>query len=216
MPFTIAIDGPAASGKGTIARALAQRFGFLHLDTGLLYRAVGAMGGDPVAAARALTPEDLLRPGEGGRAQERADLPPESAAGDEDEPLHALGEEVEELHRDPPTERVPDDGHPVDPEAIEQVAQGARVGAEGVVARRLVRLTVAEEVGHDDAVVVIQPVDQPAPLPLRAQDAVDEEHRRAGAAVHIGQLVPVQGHGARDHAFHECRSSRSGKPVTPR
>ena len=61
MPFTIAIDGPAASGKGTIARALAQRFGFLHLDTGLLYRAVGAKGGDPVAAARALTPEDLLR-----------------------------------------------------------------------------------------------------------------------------------------------------------
>ena len=51
MPFTIAIDGPAASGKGTIARALAARFGFPHLDTGLLYRAVGAMGGDPVAAA---------------------------------------------------------------------------------------------------------------------------------------------------------------------
>lgn len=37
----IAIDGPVAAGKGTIARALAQRFGFAHLDTGLLYRAVG-------------------------------------------------------------------------------------------------------------------------------------------------------------------------------
>lgn len=61
MPFTIAIDGPAASGKGTLARALAQRFGFHHLDTGLLYRAVGAMGGDPVAAAQALTPADLTR-----------------------------------------------------------------------------------------------------------------------------------------------------------
>ena len=45
MPFTIAIDGPAASGKGTIARALALRFSFHHLDTGLLYRAVGARGG---------------------------------------------------------------------------------------------------------------------------------------------------------------------------
>ena len=55
MPFTIAIDGPAASGKGTIARALAERFGFHHLDTGLLYRAVGAMGGDPIAAAQALS-----------------------------------------------------------------------------------------------------------------------------------------------------------------
>lgn len=62
MPFTIAIDGPAASGKGTIGRALAQSFGFAHLDTGLLYRAVGAMGGDPVATARALRPEDLTRP----------------------------------------------------------------------------------------------------------------------------------------------------------
>ena len=40
--FTVAIDGPAASGKGTIGRALAARFGFRHLDTGLLYRAVGA------------------------------------------------------------------------------------------------------------------------------------------------------------------------------
>jgi cytidylate kinase len=61
MIFTVAIDGPAAAGKGTLARALADRFGFAHLDTGLLYRAVGAMGGDPVAAARRLTPADLAR-----------------------------------------------------------------------------------------------------------------------------------------------------------
>lgn len=47
----IAVDGPAASGKGTIARALAAHFGLPHLDTGLLYRAVGVAttraGGDP-------------------------------------------------------------------------------------------------------------------------------------------------------------------------
>jgi CMP/dCMP kinase len=47
----IAVDGPAASGKGTIARALADHFGLPHLDTGLLYRAVGLSvlrhGGDP-------------------------------------------------------------------------------------------------------------------------------------------------------------------------
>ncbi len=61
MIFTVAIDGPAAAGKGTISRALAARFGFRHLDTGLLYRAVGVKGGDPVAAARSLTPEDLAR-----------------------------------------------------------------------------------------------------------------------------------------------------------
>lgn len=47
----IAVDGPAASGKGTIARALAAHYGLPHLDTGLLYRAVGLAvsraGGDP-------------------------------------------------------------------------------------------------------------------------------------------------------------------------
>jgi cytidylate kinase len=47
----IAVDGPAASGKGTIAKALAKHYGLPHLDTGLLYRAVGISvlrgGGDP-------------------------------------------------------------------------------------------------------------------------------------------------------------------------
>ena len=62
MQFTIAIDGPAAAGKGTISRALAREFGFAHLDTGLLYRAVGMKGGDPVAAARTLSQADLDRP----------------------------------------------------------------------------------------------------------------------------------------------------------
>jgi CMP/dCMP kinase len=61
MIFTVAIDGPAAAGKGTIARAVAARFGFAHLDTGLLYRAVGAKAGDPIAAARSLTVDDLSR-----------------------------------------------------------------------------------------------------------------------------------------------------------
>ena len=63
--FTVAIDGPAAAGKGTIARALAEAFGFAHLDTGLLYRAVGMIagaGGDAVQAARDLRPQDLARP----------------------------------------------------------------------------------------------------------------------------------------------------------
>ncbi len=64
MSITIAIDGPAASGKGTIARALAEHFGFAHLDTGLLYRAVGRLmleGADPAQAARTLSAETLER-----------------------------------------------------------------------------------------------------------------------------------------------------------
>lgn len=62
MIFTVAIDGPAAAGKGTISKAVAKHFGFAHLDTGLLYRAVGAKvlsGADPLKAAQTLDPSDL-------------------------------------------------------------------------------------------------------------------------------------------------------------
>jgi cytidylate kinase len=84
MIFTVAIDGPAAAGKGTISRAVAERFGFRHLDTGLLYRAVGAKGGDPVAAARGLTADDMNRPGlrtlQAGQAASRVAAIPEVRA----------------------------------------------------------------------------------------------------------------------------------------
>jgi CMP/dCMP kinase len=84
MIFTVAIDGPAAAGKGTIGRAVAAHFGFAHLDTGLLYRAVGAKGGDPVAAAQALTPADLerddLRTLTAGQAASRVAVIPEVRA----------------------------------------------------------------------------------------------------------------------------------------
>ena len=62
MAFTIAIDGPAAAGKGTVSKAVAAHFGFAHLDTGLLYRATGRRtldGTDPVEAAKSLQAEDL-------------------------------------------------------------------------------------------------------------------------------------------------------------
>ena len=71
MSLIIAIDGPAAAGKGTLARRLAAHLGLPHLDTGLLYRATGRRvldaGGDPAdpatatAAAGALLAEDLQR-----------------------------------------------------------------------------------------------------------------------------------------------------------
>ena len=84
QPFTVAIDGPAAAGKGTISRAVAARFGFAHLDTGALSRAVGVKGGDPVAAAQSLTPEDLarddLRSLEAGQAASRVAVIPEVRA----------------------------------------------------------------------------------------------------------------------------------------
>jgi cytidylate kinase len=57
-PIVIAVDGPAASGKGTIARALAAHLGLPHMDTGMLYRSVALsmfrFGGDPASEFEAL------------------------------------------------------------------------------------------------------------------------------------------------------------------
>jgi cytidylate kinase len=57
-PLVIAVDGPAASGKGTVARALARHFGLPHMDTGLLYRAAALnlwrWGGDPASEFEAV------------------------------------------------------------------------------------------------------------------------------------------------------------------
>jgi CMP/dCMP kinase len=78
----IAIDGPAAAGKGTLARRLAVELGLPYLDTGLLYRAVGRRvleaGADPAdpavaeAQARALQPQDLERSDLRGPAADHA------------------------------------------------------------------------------------------------------------------------------------------------
>ena len=89
MPI-IAVDGPAASGKGTLARRLAEHFGFHWLDTGLLYRAVAwrVPDGDPqqaIAVARAFDAAWLAEPelrGEviGRRASQVSVLPEVRAA----------------------------------------------------------------------------------------------------------------------------------------
>ena len=87
MSFTVAIDGPAAAGKGTISRGVATHFGFAHLDTGLLYRAVGRCsldGTNPVEAAQALTADELeqgdLRTAEIAQAASKVAVIPEVRA----------------------------------------------------------------------------------------------------------------------------------------
>ncbi|APX21469.1 MAG: (d)CMP kinase [Rhodobacteraceae bacterium] len=87
MSFTIAIDGPAAAGKGTISKAVAAHFGVGHLDTGLLYRAVGRRmldGVEPIEAAQALVAEDLeaegLRSPEVAQAASKVAVIPEVRA----------------------------------------------------------------------------------------------------------------------------------------
>ncbi len=85
MSFTVAIDGPAAAGKGTLSKEVARHFGFAHLDTGLLYRATGLRtldGTDPVEAAQALQAADLedadaLRTPEVAQAASRVAAVPE-------------------------------------------------------------------------------------------------------------------------------------------
>lgn len=87
-PLVIAIDGPAASGKGTLARRLAEHFRLPHLDTGLLYRAVGwataNTGRMPAEAAAALQAADLdnpaLRGDEAGQAGSKVAAIPEVRA----------------------------------------------------------------------------------------------------------------------------------------
>lgn len=88
MQFTVAIDGPAAAGKGTLSRAVAERFGFAHLDTGLLYRAVGrrVLDGTPAAIAAAtlrhkdITRTDLRTPEVSEAASQAAAIPEVRAA----------------------------------------------------------------------------------------------------------------------------------------
>jgi cytidylate kinase len=72
----IAIDGPAAAGKGTLAKRLAAHLGLNYLDTGLIYRAVGVKrdetGRDAVLVAEDLQSSDLSHPGLRGEAAGRA------------------------------------------------------------------------------------------------------------------------------------------------
>lgn len=84
-PLVIAIDGPSAAGKGTLARRLAAHFRLPHLDTGLLYRAVGLLaeksGRPPGEVATALQPSDLadpdLRTDQAGQAASKVAALPE-------------------------------------------------------------------------------------------------------------------------------------------
>jgi cytidylate kinase len=77
-PTVIAIDGPAAAGKGTLARRLAAVLGLPYLDTGLLYRAVGRIvldaGGDPADPGTAERAALALRPADLGRGDLRGPL----------------------------------------------------------------------------------------------------------------------------------------------
>nr|WP_111300856.1 cytidylate kinase [Paracoccus saliphilus] len=189
MPFIIAIDGPAASGKGTIARALASHFGFHHLDTGLLYRATGAKGGDPIAAARGLTPDDLARAGlrsaAAGQAASRvAAIPEVRAALVEFQHRFAAQEPGAVLDgRDIGTVICPDAQvklYVVASDEVRARRRAAELGAEATV--MLVELRERDRRDSERATAPLRPADDAVVLDT-SNLTIEEAIRRAVAAV---------------------------------
>ena len=86
--IVIAIDGPAASGKGTVSKAISEKLKFHYLDTGKLYRAIGAKyleGHEPISVAKNLRSgdlnnHDLQKPEIANAASEIATIPEVRAA----------------------------------------------------------------------------------------------------------------------------------------
>ena len=118
---------------------------------------------EPDEALRRERGQDVVGDRQRRGAQQHVDVAAEPAAGDEHEPLGALGELVGELHRDAAAERVPDDRHAVVAERGDDVARAAGVGAERVVAARRRGLAVAEQVGRDHRVLLGSAAAPPAP-----------------------------------------------------
>jgi hypothetical protein len=166
---------------------------------------VGAASHSPAAHAGAGLPESaeqlrldrrgehLGHAGQGGRAQQRSDLPAETAARDERKAFDALGELVEELHRDAAAERVPDDRRPLDPDRREQVADAGGVSAERVVPARRRRITVPDQVGRDHRVAGCKPLGDGLPVARGVEHAVDQDDGRPAAGDPVDHAASVQG-----------------------
>jgi len=181
--IVIAIDGPAASGKGTLARRLAARFDLAHLDTGKLYRAtaLGALeaGGDPAdpaAAVKAAQNLDISRLTDPRLLHEDVARASSVVAA-----IPAVREALLQLQRDfarqPPAPAKGavldgrDIGTVVCPDADLKLFITA--GAESRAARR------AKELRQDDAAAIYDAVLQD----MKERDARDSERRVAPLAV---------------------------------
>jgi short-subunit dehydrogenase len=148
----------------------------------------------------------LLRSRQCRRAQQRVHLAAEAAARDQNEALATLRELVGELHRDPATQRVPDDRPPLVSKCAEKIAHPVREGAKRVVAARLRGLTVTEEVRSDDPASRSEAHHHLFPRGGAACDPVQEGHERAFPARSIGDGVPVQRDLGLLHRILPCRT----------
>ena len=159
-PHPIAIDGPAASGKSTLARALVERFGYVLLDTGLMYRAVA------LAAQRAGVPAS-----DAGACEELAgsgDL--RLAIEGSETRVHLLGEDLTDLLRGPEVEG-----------AVSDYAAIAGVRRELVAQQRLFAAQrPCVLVGRDIGSVVLP--DAPVKFYLKASEEVRAQRRGEQAA----------------------------------
>ena len=159
-PYPVAIDGPAASGKSTLARALAERFGYVLLDTGLMYRAVA------LAAQRAgVPPSDIAACAEIAREGVLRLVVAEREAR-----VHLEGEDVTDLMRSPEVEG-----------AVSDYAAIAEVRGELVAQQRLFAAQQPSVlVGRDIGSVVL--TGAPVKFYLQASEAVRAQRRGEQAA----------------------------------
>lgn len=214
MSIVIAIDGPTASGKGTLARRLAEALDFACLDTGLLYRAVGMavvrQGGNPADPAIAIPTAQLLdathinddtslRTAEAGQYASQCSVIPEVRA--------ALLNFQRQFAYNPPAGKAGavldgrDIGSVICPEA--QVKLYVTASAEVRAERRHKELIARGQViGFDDVLADIQARDDRdmkraiAPLkPMPDAHILDTSHRSAEEAF-AAALAIIESHQA--------------------
>ena len=143
----------------------------------------------------------VLGAGQRERTEHPRHLPAQAAAGHQDEALAVAGILVGELHRDATTERLADDGRPVDPQGDHQVPERVGVRTEGVVLEWLVGLAVAGEVGSDHGETLCQLREHVPPRGRASGHAVHEEQHRS-----IGLEVTA-------HSVHDAVSVQPDLPL---
>ena len=136
--------------------------------------------------------DEQIRARECRRAQDRAHLGTEPAAGDEHQPLGDLGELVGELHRDSAAERVPDERRALVSERDQQIAQSSRERPDRVVAGTGRRRAMPGQIGRDNGVVPRQRLDHRLPVFEVAGHPVDQQQHRAAARLRVGQRPAVE------------------------
>ena len=133
-----------------------------------------------------------LGAGERGGTEQEVHVGAEAAAVDQDEPLAALRELIRELHRDPATERMPDEGRALVAQGDHEVAYPARVGPARVVASRLGRAAVAQQIRRDHREALRERRHHALPRLRGRRDAVDEDEHRAAAGRPVDDAVAVE------------------------